>query len=113
MRKIIFIAVLLSFYSLVFSQKQELLPSNTTRSEKHINSNSQRLSQIPTYQLIEFAKAQQGIITITEQDTIIATHSWKVVRGISNNNLSNNKIKNQSLLLNPQIARIKNDSIRY
>lgn len=74
------IIIILFFYALNgFSQKTEKSATPLTATDYN-SSKPRKLGQIPTAQLIELAKQQNGKVEIIESDTIIATPTWKVIR---------------------------------
>ncbi len=74
------ITIILFFYAFNgFSQKTEKSATPLIATD-HNSSKPRKLGQIPTAQLIELAKQQNGIVEIIEGDTIIATPIWKVIR---------------------------------
>jgi bifunctional ADP-heptose synthase (sugar kinase/adenylyltransferase) len=61
-----------------------LIETNDTNKNVNyaIHKKANSLSTIPTKTLIEMAQQQNGVVEITDKgDTIIATKTWKVVRG--------------------------------
>lgn len=71
---------------------------------------SKHLVKQPTNKLIDLAKQQNGSIIITENDTIICTSTWKIVRSSNIYPTNKNNILNDNY--NKFMMKAKVDSIK-
>lgn len=88
MKKILFVLLILLTCNTLFSQKQTndtLFKQNNATQKKAVRDNN--LFSISTNELINLAKQQNGLVEIKDGDTIIATRTWKVVRGTYKKNI--------------------------